>query len=124
MESLSLGERLRELRLEAGISLRKLAEAVGKSPPFISDVELGRRFPSDEVLRAIARVLVVDFDDLKKYDHRESISILKQLAQKDASWGLALRTAAEQAKEGTLTAEELVRKLDESGSDRKTEDDE
>lgn len=106
--------------MESGISLRKLAEAVGKSPPFISDVELGRRFPSDEVLRAIARVLAVGFDDLKKYDHRESISILKQLAQKDASWGLALRTAAEQAKEGTLTAEDLVRKLDPSGSGGKT----
>ena len=122
MESLSLGERLRELRIAAGISLRKLAEAVGKSPPFISDVELGRRFPSDEVLGSIAQVLGADFADLKKYDHRESISILKQLAQKNPSWGVALRTAAERAKEGTLTAEEFVRKLGNSGPDDKTKE--
>ena len=122
MESLSLGERLRELRVEAGISLRKLAQTIGKSPPFISDIELGRRFPADEVLEAIARLLGADFDELKKYDHRESISILKQLAQKDPSWGIALRTAAERAKKGTLTAEELVRRLDSSGADGKTKE--
>ena len=123
MESRSLGERLRELRIAAGISLRKLAEAVGKSPPFISDVELGRRFPSDEVLASIAHVLRADFAELKRYDHRESISILKQLAHKDPNWAVALRTAAERAKKGTLTAEELVKKLDNSGSAGRTKED-
>ena len=120
---MSLGERLRELRIAAGISLRKLAEAVEKSPPFISDVELGRRFPSDEVLASIAHVLKADFAELKRYDHRESISILKQLVHRDPNWGVALRTAAEQAKKGTLTAEELVRKLEnpESGNETKEE---
>lgn len=111
MEAKTLGEKIRELRLAAGMSLRQLARTVHRSPPFISDVELGRRFPSDEVLRAIAEELAVDFNELKQYDTRESVSRLRRLAETDARWGLALRTTADQAKSGDLTPDELLRRL-------------
>lgn len=122
MEPVALGDRIRELRIESKISLRKLAELVGKSPPFISDVELSRRFPSDPVLQRIAQVLQVEFQDLKKLDARESVSILKQLAQKDPGWGFALRTTAEQATKGKLSAEELIRKLNSPSADTQDDD--
>ena len=111
MERRSLGERIRELRLGAGMSLRRLAELVEKSPPFISDVELGRRFPSEPVLKAIAAALDVDFEELKRYDARESMSKLKDLARRDADWSFALRTAAEEASKGNLSAEEFLKRL-------------
>jgi transcriptional regulator with XRE-family HTH domain len=117
MESTPLGERIRELRLESGISLRKLAEMVRKSPPFISDIELGRRFPSVPVLKEIATALGVEFEELRKYDARESMSRLKELARKDAGWSFALRTAAEEASKGNLSAEEFLKRLKGSATD-------
>jgi transcriptional regulator with XRE-family HTH domain len=39
----SLGQRIRELRDKADLSLRELAKKIGISSPFLSDIELGRR---------------------------------------------------------------------------------
>ena len=111
MDAKTLGERMRELRLERNLSLRQLAVRIDKSAPFISDIELGRRFPSPEVLTDIAQALEVDEGDLERFDFRESVSALKRLAQTDAEWSMALRTTAEQIEKGRLTAEDLLRKL-------------
>ena len=111
MDAKTLGERIRELRLEQDLSLRQLATRVGKSAPFISDVELGRRFPSPGVLQAIAHELGVDPEELRKHDFRESMSALKHLSQTNPRWGVAFRTAADQIRKGDLTPEELVEKL-------------
>ena len=46
--SITLGKKLRELRERAGLSLREVAKAAKVSAPFLSDVELGRRFPANE----------------------------------------------------------------------------
>ena len=53
----SLGKALRRYRLEAGYTLRKFAELVGISAPYQSDIELGRRIPTDELLRKSATIL-------------------------------------------------------------------
>ena len=111
MDARTLGDRIRELRLGRNLSLRQLADRVGKSPPFISDVELGRRFPSPGVLRAIAAELGVDAAELRKHDFRESMSALKHLSQTDPRWGVAFRTAADQIRRGDLTPEKMVERL-------------
>ena len=66
----TLGEHLRALRLESGRSLRALAAEVGISPAHQSDIEHGRRMPSDEVLEAMADALDVSLADLKELDPR------------------------------------------------------
>lgn len=109
MAVITLGQRIKELRMEADLSVRKLAAKVEKSPAFISDIELGRRFPSDEVLNSIADVLGADSDELKALDTRSSIDDLKSLAQTDPEWGMAFRTVANEAK--NLTPDEFVRRL-------------
>ena len=91
------------------MSLRKLAGEVSKSPAFISDVELGRRFPSDEVLADIAKILNIAVEELKQLDTRSSLDDIKKLAQRDPNWGMAFRTAAEKA-EG-MTPEEFIERL-------------
>ena len=54
----TLGERIKELRDEADLSLRELGKkAGGLSPVFLSDIELGRRFPSENALKQIAAAL-------------------------------------------------------------------
>ena len=65
MIEISLGQRLHALRDKADLSLRELAKKVGISPPFLSDIELGRRFPSEEILLKLAAALEVSLEDLK-----------------------------------------------------------
>jgi transcriptional regulator with XRE-family HTH domain len=79
MIEISLGQRLHELRDKADLSLRELAKKVGISSPFLSDIELGRRFPSEEILAKLASALNVSLEDLKQYDNREPIADLKRL---------------------------------------------
>ena len=112
MDGTTFGERIRELRLDRNLSLRQLARRIGKSAPFLSDIELGRRFPSEGVLRAIAKELRVEHTHLKEYDHRESITTLRRLSMGDPEWRLALRTTTDQIKKG-LTPEKLIQKLGE-----------
>ena len=93
------------------MSLRQLAAKVGCSPPFVSDIELGRRFPSKATLASIAKALEIGLHELSKYDSREALSALKRLAEKDAEWTFALRTQTDRIEEGKLTAESLMEKL-------------
>jgi len=53
----SLGRELRRLRLLADIPLRRFAALVDVSAPYVSDIEHGRRRPSEEVLRRMAKAL-------------------------------------------------------------------
>lgn len=108
---MSLGEKIRATRLEQGMSLRQLAAKVGCSPPFVSDIELGRRFPSATTLASIADTLEIDVRELQKYDSREALSALKRLAEQNPEWTFALRTQTDRIAEGKLTAESLMKKL-------------
>jgi transcriptional regulator with XRE-family HTH domain len=114
MIEISLGQRLHELRDRADLSLRELAKKVGISGPFLSDIELGRRFPSEEILAKLARALNVPLEELKKYDNREPIADLKRLMDSDPKLGFAFRTAVEKVKSGELTAEDIIARLSKS----------
>ena len=111
MIEISLGQRLHELRDKADLSLRELAKKVGISSPFLSDIELGRRFPSEEILAKLAKALNVSLEDLKQYDNREPIADLKRLIDSDPKLGFAFRTAVEKIKSGELTAEDIIERL-------------
>jgi len=111
MEFKTLAEVIKESRGKIGISIRELARLTDVSAPFLSDVELGRRFPSDEVLARLAKVFKMPVDGLKQHDTRVSISSLKKLMDASPTWTFALRTVAEKATEGKLTAEALLKKL-------------
>ncbi|MGK3962059.1 helix-turn-helix domain-containing protein [Sorangium sp. So ce118] len=60
----TLGEVLREARVQADLSLRDLAKKLSITPSYISDIENDRRVPSEEVLRGLANTFNLDFDHL------------------------------------------------------------
>jgi transcriptional regulator with XRE-family HTH domain len=88
----TLGQRIRELRDEKDLSLREFAKKLGGlSAAFLSDVELGRRHPSDQVLTHMARVLGTSVEDLRGYDSRPPVEELKRLSSEDPAFGFAFR---------------------------------
>jgi len=110
-QATSMGHRLRELRERTGHSLREVAKAANISAPFLSDVELGRRFPTNETLSLIAQKLSASADELKKHDHRPALADLKRLAEGSPNLGAAVRSLVDQVQSGNLTSDELAAKL-------------
>ncbi len=115
----TMGQRLREMRERAGFSLREVAKAASISAPFLSDVELGRRFPTNETLALIAQKLHASTEDLKKHDHRSALADLKRLAEGNPSLAAAVRDLVDQVQSGSLTSEQLAAKLREVGGSKK-----
>ena len=101
----TLGDRIRELRGEKDVSLRELAKKLGLSAAFLSDVELGRRYPSGKVLTRIARELGEKEEELRSHDTRAPLEGLKRLTQLNPAYGIALRKVVN----GKVSAEDLMR---------------
>src|ERR1700748_1380843 len=99
----TMGQRIRKLRERAGLSLREVAKAAKVSAPFLSDVELGRRFPTKDTLILIAQKLRASADDLKKHDHRSALADLKRLAEASPSLAAAVRALVDEVQAGKVT---------------------
>ncbi|MGZ3747132.1 MAG: helix-turn-helix domain-containing protein [Pseudobdellovibrionaceae bacterium] len=75
----TLGEAIRVLREDQGMTLRALAEKVGVSAPFLSDIEHGRR-QTDKIIN-FAVALNVNPEDLKAFDSRIPSDLKDWLAE-------------------------------------------
>jgi transcriptional regulator with XRE-family HTH domain len=100
----TFGERVRELREQKGMSLRELAKQLLVSAAFLSDIELGRRYPSDKVLPKMASILEASVEDLKAYDSRPPVEEIKRLASADPQYSVAFRQVIDRK----ITAKELI----------------
>lgn len=64
MEYANFGEFLNKKRVEKQITLRKMADMLGVSAPFLTDVEKDRRNPLDmEKLKLLAEILELSKED-------------------------------------------------------------
>ena len=74
---MSLGENIKRLRKEKGITAKKLAEQAGLSVGYLSDIERDKQDPSLRKLRDIAEALGTTTSFLlKKYrEHQEELEI-------------------------------------------------
>jgi transcriptional regulator with XRE-family HTH domain len=99
-----LGPYMRRRRDELDLSLREFAKRLDCSAAFISDIELGRRHPSEKVLAEIARVLKVKLEELQAMDVRPPIDDIKRLTQNDPRFALAFRTMIDR----NVSADELL----------------
>jgi transcriptional regulator with XRE-family HTH domain len=113
MQTISLGEKIKSLRTQLGISLRELARRSDISAPHLSDIELGRRFPSEDALGRLAQELNVQPEELRNLDNRDSLNDLKRMMTSNPTWGVAFKKMAEESKSGSLTPEEMLRRLTE-----------
>jgi transcriptional regulator with XRE-family HTH domain len=111
----TLGERIRELREHHDLSVRELAKKIGVSAPFLSDIELGRRHPSDDVLKLLAKELGTTVDDLRKHDSRPPVQELKRIAASNPAMGFALRKVVDQG----VSPDELLEFLKQHGRGKK-----
>lgn len=69
----ALGHAIRRLRLQAGYTLRGFAEEIGISAAHQSDIEHGRRAPSEKVLLETAKKLAsvgATYESLRALDSR------------------------------------------------------
>ena len=109
----TLGQRIRELREDRDQSLRELARSLDVSAAFMSDVELGRRYPTEELLTKIAKKLRTTVDDLRAHDSRVPLEDLKRIAFADPAYGFAFRRMVDGIEEHDLTARELLAMFEE-----------
>ena len=65
-----LGEFIRRQRELQELSMRQLADLVGISNPYLSQIERGLREPSERVVEAIANNLEMSAETLKQYRPR------------------------------------------------------
>lgn len=75
----TLGEAIRGLREAQGLTLRSLAEKVGVTPPFLSDLEHDRR--KTDRLEKFAQVLGVSLNVLQQFDTRISAELKDWLGE-------------------------------------------
>ncbi len=119
----SLGSAIRRLRLEAGYTLRGFAETIGISAAYQSDLEHGRRVPTDAVLRetakALSRRVEVTYESLRNLSARLETD-LQQLVQQTPEVNQLLR----QVKQTGRPAHEVIRELQEHLRQSEKEDDE
>jgi transcriptional regulator with XRE-family HTH domain len=100
-----LGEKIRQLREQQELSLRELARQVNISPAFLSDIELGRRYPSERVLKGMASNLGISIGELRNYDTRAPVEEMRRLAESNPAYGIALRRVID----NKVSPEELLK---------------
>ena len=96
----TLGNEIRRLRLEADFTLREFARKLGISAAHQSDIEHGRRMPSEKVLRDTASALAhvgASYEALKELDARLG-SELEEWVRKNPGVRQMLRTAKSSGK--------------------------
>jgi transcriptional regulator with XRE-family HTH domain len=110
----TLGQRIRELRDAADLSLRECAARLEISPAFLSDIELGGRHPSDRVLATIAKLLQTSAEELRQYDTRPPVDELRRRAAENPTVGVLLRRIAD----GKVSDDEVSKLLKRTDRDK------
>jgi transcriptional regulator with XRE-family HTH domain len=94
----SLGDLIRVTRANQEIGLREAARKLDITPSYLSDIELDRRVPSDDILQRISELLTIPSEHLYmmagKLDaqtlaymqtHPKAIVLLRRIAQSNLS---------------------------------------
>jgi len=115
----TLGQVIRDARVATGVSLREFSKKLGITPSYQSDIENDRRIPSEDVLKKMAGLLSLDFEDLMALGGRFGEEAERYLRRHPTA-GALFRKLSE-----TNAPEEVLRKMLEEAKDqdRKKEED-
>ena len=102
MEITSLGEWLRDARMEKDNSLRALAAQLKITPSYLSDIENDRRVPAEDVLQKLTGALDLPFDDAMAMAGRFGEQTDRYIKRQPEAVKLMRRVSA-----ANLTAEEI-----------------
>lgn len=111
MNTTAFGTFLRQVREQKGISLRELAKKIGVSGAFLSDIELGRRFPAPDKIELLAKEIGVPVEELQQYDFRDEAEAIRQMMFADPNAGMAFRTLKNAIQNGA-SPDEIRKSLD------------
>jgi len=118
---MKLGEYIRQLREAKDISLREFAGRLNLTPAFISDIELGKRNPSKDVLNQMAEFFGVSTEDLAKYDERVPVDDTKKLMQTNPAAGAAVGVLLRKAVENRQVTQADIKKIMDAINPKKEE---
>ena len=124
----TLGLFIRDKRMALRISLRAFAEMLSTllaqdapetdnsgetkfSAGFLSDIENGRRFPSDRVLSAIAQALKGPEQELREKDQRMPTDDLQRLQALNPQFGFAFRRAVDYINRRNLSPQDVLERI-------------
>lgn len=104
IDTIILGARIRQARIERNMSQFDLAEACNISVPYVSDIERGKKCFSVDILLRIAQALQVSTDWLLRLDipqtdyayHAEAAALLADCSQEEAALLLDLMSSTKQ----------------------------
>lgn len=109
----TLGERIRQLRLEKKLSMRALALKAGiKSVAFIADIEKGYRKPAADNLERLAQALETPLEELRELDDRAPVGEIRRLVEENPEWAMAFRKMVKEAQRSNLTPRGLVKMIE------------
>lgn len=98
----TLGQRIRERRVERETGLRELARRIEITPSYASDIENDRRVPAEEVLRSIAKELELPFDELMALGGRLDVQTEEYLKRQPTAGVLFRRISARKLGAGDI----------------------
>ena len=107
-KEMTLGTYIRNKRDELDYSLTEFAKLIGKTAPFLYDIELDRRHPSDEVLDLIAKHLKVARSELDAHDTRPPTRDIRTLTQADPQYAFAFRKMANSG----MTPDQMIKAIE------------
>ncbi len=110
MERKTLGQVIRGTRLAQDISLREFAKKIGVTPPHVCDIEKDRRNPTDRVLKEIAKVLRISYEELQSMNGWIDPD-LKDWAQRNPAVGAMLRTMRESGQDPRGLADMVMKNI-------------
>lgn len=104
MEHKTLGEWLRDARLDKDTSLRTFAKNLGITAPYLSDIENDRRVPAEDVLKKLTDALDLPFEDAMAKAGRFGEQTERYIKRQPEAVKLLRRASA-----ANLSAEDLKR---------------
>ncbi|WP_375580766.1 XRE family transcriptional regulator [Marivirga tractuosa] len=78
---LIFGLKVRQLRLEKGLSFAELSKQTGLSASYLNEIEKGKKYPKIEKINKLSETLEVSFDDLVSLQLSKKLAPLGELLQ-------------------------------------------